>query len=138
MDSNPFKVGMHPPWEKIVAVRHTTGTLDSPQVKAWLPAERLRDHAVDHELQINMVVGQVDQIVGGEFRMEFFFEEQGIGKSGAEGDHRPRIPQDRIPHGFIDLGHVLMRKHQIEVIFAHFGKHTGEARSGKRRKLIYI
>jgi hypothetical protein len=38
-----------------------------------------------------VVIGQIHHIVGGKFRMEFFFEQQGIGQPCAEGDDGPGI-----------------------------------------------
>jgi hypothetical protein len=81
-------------------------------------AERLRHHAIDHQLQIDVIVGQVDEIVGRKLRVKFLFEHQGVIQSGAECDDRPRIAKDCVPYSLVRLRQVLMREHEIEMVLA--------------------
>jgi hypothetical protein len=73
-----------------------------------------------------MILRQIDDIVHEENRIEFLFQKFGIRRPDPERNDSPRIPENRISDLLVDLGHILIRQHEIEVVFPGFGKDIGK------------
>ena len=85
-----------------------------------------------------MILRQIDDIVHEENRIEFLFQKFGIRRPDPERNDGPRIPENRISDLLVDLGHILIRQHEIEVVFPGFGKDIGERFRREVLKLIDV
>src|SRR6185437_1959727 len=100
--------------------------------------ERARRHTINHELEINVVVWELDEVRQIEHSAEFARDVGCVLGAETERDDRAGVAEHRVPYVGFELVQVLVRDREAEPVFAHFREHV---RHGKRREaleLIYI
>lgn len=68
-----------------------------------------------------MVVGQVHEVGGAEFRIEFFLQNVRIGQAQAEGDDGARIAEDGVTDLLFKLAQELVGQDEVEAVFPRSG-----------------
>src|SRR5262249_21951454 len=101
-------------------------------------AEGLRRRAVDHELQIDTVVREVDDIQGIKRRRELLGHDLRVLVPETEAHDRADVSEDRLSNLAIDLPKVLMREHQPNVVFAKLREHRRQRERGEIVELVGV
>ena len=101
-------------------------------------AESSRWRAVNHELEIDAVVREIDEVFFGEGRLKFPSEHLGIFRSKAEGDHRAHIPEHAMADIWFKLRQVLMAQGKGDAVFAKLRHHVRDGESGELLELVEI
>ena len=69
----------------------------------------------------NLIFAQFNQVGGGKFLAEFFFQDIGVLVADDKGNKRANVAKNGVLDGFVKLGHILIGHNQVEVEFAGFG-----------------
>jgi hypothetical protein len=101
-------------------------------------AERDRRRSIDHELQIDVVVGELHEVDLVKHVGELAREIGRILGADAKGDNRPGIAQDCASHVRLQLVHVLVRHRKSETVLAQFRKHVRHSECGKTLELVHV
>ena len=81
-------------------------------------AERLRCYAVDHELEVDMEVREVDQIGFIEYGRELLRQILRVLCADSEGNDCSDIAEDRGSDSFIQLLDVLMGENEVQAVLS--------------------
>ena len=87
-------------------------------------AERPRRRAVDHELEIYLVVGQVHEIEGQKDRLKLAREKRCVFGADAEGDQRASVAEHGVADVGIKLREILVRQDHAHPELAQLGEHV--------------
>src|SRR5262249_51095111 len=80
--------------------------------------ERLGGSAVDQKLQIDVVVGEPDEIGRSKDGIKLLGEKLGVFESNSKRDDGPGVSQDSRPEFLIKLPEVLVRQNQVQAVLS--------------------
>ena len=101
-------------------------------------AERERRRAVDHELQVDMMVRQLDEVGLVEHAVELPRKVRRILGADAEGDEGTDVAKDSVPDVGGELVQILMADGEPEPVLAHLGEHVGKRERREALELVDI
>jgi hypothetical protein len=85
-------------------------------------AKRRRRRPVDHKLQVDAVVGQLQKVEFFELFLEFANEVRGVLGANSERDYRAGIPQDGMPDVRVELMQILMGDSKADPVLAKLSR----------------
>ncbi len=101
-------------------------------------AEGLRGDAVDHQLEIDAVIGQIDDVLFAEYRAELPRQIAGVFRAGPEGDDGAHVAEHRRSHFVVQLFDVLMGQGQAQAVFAGFRQDIGKRQGDEIVHLVHV
>jgi hypothetical protein len=89
-------------------------------------SEGHRGRPVDHELQVDAVIGQLYEVSFVEYLGELAGKVGGIFGAHAERDDSAGVAEDRMAHIRFELVQVLVGYREAQSVLAHLGEHVGD------------
>src|SRR6185295_19294688 len=88
---------------------------------------------VDHESEIDVVIGQIHQIQGSKRWLELVCQHARVLRANSERDQRTHVAEDGMFDLMLELESMLVSQHHGYVVLAQLGDHGGH---GQRRKAL--
>ena len=101
-------------------------------------AEWLGGHPVDHQLQIDVVIGEVHDVEHFEARRELPSQYDGVIRPCPERHESAGISEHRVANVVLQLVKVLVRENKSCLVLTELRDHPGDAERGEGLELVHV